>query len=308
MNYVASTSTKPTKNFSSRSSNRLNQTFTSLISLTLLVLSAGCDVFKEKDERVAIAKVKEHKLYLEELTDALPEDMTEEDSANFATGFIESWATQMLLLDLAELNLKDEEKDVDAQLEEYRRSLIIYKYQSKLLRQQLDTSVTAAQITEYYNNNKDNFELQSNIARALLVTLSKDSKDVEKVKKWIRSSNEEDREKLEEFCTQHAKSFHLNDQTWVPFDELLSKIPKTSYLNVNYFSTYKYANVQDSTAHYLINVKEIKFKNSVSPIEFEKTNIKNILLNQRKLTLIKKLEDDILEQAANKNEFQVLQN
>lgn len=286
----------------------MNYTHTSILCLTLLLLTVGCDVFKETDERSIIAQVKEHKLYLDDLVEALPEDLSEADSLNFTTGFIESWATQMLLLDKAELNLPEDEKNVEAQLEEYRTSLIIYKYQRQLIKQLLDTTITEQQISEYYNNNKDNFELQSNIARALLVTLSKDSKDVEKVKKWIRSSKEEDREKLEEFCTQHAKSFHLNDHTWVPFDELLSKIPKTSYLNVNYFSTYKYANVQDSTAHYLINVKEIKFKNSVSPIEFEKKNIKNILLNQRKLTLIKKLEDDILEQAANKNEFQVLQN
>lgn len=268
----------------------------------------GCDVFKEKDERVIIAKVKEHNLYLEELADALPEEMSAEDSINFASSFIQSWATQMLLLDKAEDNLKEEEKDVASQLEEYRRSLIIYKYQSKLLRQQLDTAFTTNQITEYYNNNKDNFELQSNIARALLIVLDKDSKDVEKVRKWCRSSKEKHREKLEEYCSQHAKSFHLNDDAWVPFDELLGQVPKTSYLNLNYFSTYSFAHVQDSTGHYLIDIKEIKYKNSVSPIEFETQNIRNILLNQRKLELVRKLEKDILEEAANKNDFQLLQN
>ena len=100
----------------------------------------GCDVFKKTDNRQAVAKVKEHKLYLEELEAALPEGLSSEDSANFAGGFISSWATQMLLLDKAELNLSEEEKDVKAQLDEYRSSLIIYKYQSKLLRQLLDTT------------------------------------------------------------------------------------------------------------------------------------------------------------------------
>lgn len=286
----------------------MNRTSTSVVILTLLIFSAGCDVFKKTDDRKAIAKVKEHKLYLDELVAALPEGLSEEDSTNFADGFISSWATQMLLLDKAELNLSAEEKDVEAQLEEYRSSLIIYKYQSKLLRQLLDTSITTTQIEDYYNNNKDNFELQSNIARALLIVLDKDSKDVEKVRKWCRSSKPEDREELEEFCTQHAKSYHLTDESWVPFDELVSKIPKTSYLNLNYFSTYSYAHIQDTTGHYLIDVKEIKYKNSVSPIEFETQNIRNILLNQRKLDLVKNLEKDILEEAANSNNFQLLQN
>ena len=280
----------------------------SVFFLTLLFLTAGCDVLKQEEEKPVVASVKEHNLYLDELISALPENLSESDSFNFANGFIESWATQMLLLDKAELNLPEEEKDVASQLEEYRRSLIIYKYQRQLIGQLLDTAITEGQIAKYYDNNKDNFELQSNIARALLVTLDKKSKDVETVRKWMRSDKSEHREELEEFCIQHAKSFHLNDQAWVPLKELLNQIPKTSYLNVNYFSSYHFAHVQDSTTHYLIDVKEIKYKNSVSPIEFEKQNIRNILLNQRKLELSRKLEKDILNEAIAKNEFKVLNN
>lgn len=280
----------------------------SFFYLTLLFLTAGCDVLKQEEEKASIASLKDHNLYLEDLMSALPSDLSESDSLNFARGFIESWATQMLLLDKAELNLPEEEKDVNAQLEQYRTSLIIYKYQRQLIGQLLDTAITEQQITDYYNNNKDNFELQSNIARALLVKLDKKSKDLEKVRKWMRSEKSENREELEEFCAQHAKSFHLNDQAWVPLKELLSQIPKTAYLNVNYFSSYHFAHVQDSTTHYLIDVKEIKYKNSVSPIEFEKQNIRNILLNQRKLDLSRKLEKDILNEAIAKNEFKVLNN
>ncbi len=285
----------------------MNYASTFVLFLTLLIFTAGCDVFKQEEEREVIAKVKEHQLYLDELTAVLPANVSSEDSLNFATGFIESWATQMLLLDKAELNLPEEEKDVQNQLEEYRRSLIIYKYQRQLIRQLLDTTVTEVHIEEYYNNNKDNFELQDNIARATMVTLDKESKDVEKVKKWMRSDNDKNREKLEEFCMQHARSYHLNDQQWVPFEGLIQQLPKTSYLNLNYFSAYRFAQVSDSTAHYLLNIKEIKYKNSVSPIEFEKQNIRNILLNQRKLELIRKLEKDILDEATSKNEFQIVQ-
>jgi hypothetical protein len=53
-------------------------------------------------------------------------------------------------------------------------------------------------------------------------------------------------------------------------------------------------------------VKEVKYKNSVSPLEFEKENIRNILLNQRKLELIQKLEKDIFEEAVSKNQFEIL--
>ena len=281
---------------------------TALLITTLLFLIAGCDVLKKDPEKEVIAKVKDHVLYLDEFNSVLPADLSTEDSTSFANSFIQSWATQMLLLDKAELNLPQKKKDVSAQLEEYRRSLIIYQYQKQLIQQQLDTIISQQQIQEYYDNNRVNFELQDNIARAIFVKLDKDTKDVEKVKKLCRSKKEEDRTELEEYSVQHAMAFHLNDQQWIPLTELLAQMPKTSYLNVNYFSSYNFAYVQDSTAHYLLEVKEVKFKNSVSPIEFEKQNIRNILLNQRKLELIQKLEKDIFEEAVSKNQFEILNN
>ncbi|MCF8465418.1 MAG: hypothetical protein K9G41_11280 [Flavobacteriales bacterium] len=267
---------------------------------------AGCGFFKKEETRKVIAKAKSHELYLDELVSALPTDLTAEDSISFANSFIKTWATQMFLLDKAELNLSESSKDVDNQLEEYRRSLIIYQYEKQLVAQRLDTTVSQKQIEDYYNNNKKNFELQDHIARAILIKLDKNTKDVEKVKKLCRSSKEDDRLELEEYSIQHAISFHLNDQQWIPLGELLSQMPPTNYLNVNYFSSYGFAALEDSTAHYLVNVKEIKYKNSVSPIEFEKQNIRNILLNQRKLELVQKLEKDIFEEAVSKNQFEIL--
>lgn len=277
-------------------------------ALTLLLFVAGCGLFKKTEERSVVARAKEHKLYVDELQAVLPSGLTQDDSTTFANSFIKNWATQMLLLDKAELNLTEDDKDVTKQLEEYRRSLIIYQYENQLIKQRLDTNVTKQQIEEYYNNNKQNFELQDNIARAVFVKLAENSKDVDKVKKLVRSEKAEDREELEEFCAQHAQAFHLNDQQWVAFTELMSLLPKTSYINLNYFSSYNFAYLEDSTAHYMMDVREIKYKNSVSPIEFEEQNIRNILLNQRKLELVQKLERDIFDDAVSKNEFEILNN
>jgi len=273
---------------------------------TLLLLATGCGVFMQEESRTAIAEVNEYTLYTDELQAALPKEMTPEDSILFSDNFIIQWATQMLILNKAELNLTDKQKDVSAQLKEYRSSLLIYLYQKQLVRQQLDTVVTQSAIEEYYDNNKQNFELRHNIARGVLVKLAKGSEDVEKVKKIMRSDKQENRQELEEYCSQHALAYQLNTDFWIPFPKLLEQLPKTSYLNLNYFSLYKFAEVQDSVAHYLLRIKEIKYKNSVSPLKFEQQNIRNILLNQRKLELIQKLEKDIFDEAVSKNEFKIL--
>ena len=277
----------------------------SVYGLTLLLFATGCGFFGPDQDRPVVAKVKDRYLYEDELTSALPQGITGEDSALFADNFIRKWATQMLLLDKAELNLSNENKDVSKQLEEYRRSLIIYSYQKQLIQQRLDTTVSAREIESYYSNNKDNFELQDNIARGTFVKLGIKSKDVEKVKKLCKSEDPEKRQELEEYCSQHAMAFHLNDQQWLALDELIGLMPKVSYLNLNYFSTYNFAYLSDSTAHYLLDIKEIKYKNSVSPLEFQRENIRSILLNQRKLQMIQQLEKDIFNEAVAKNQFEV---
>jgi hypothetical protein len=43
----------------------------------------------------------------------------------------------------------------------------------------------------------------------------------------------------------------------------------------------------------------------VSPLEFVKEDIKNIILNKRKVELARKLEDDVYENAAKRKDFEV---
>lgn len=276
-----------------------------LSCLTLLLYTTGCGVFEKEADRTPVAKVRDHVLYADELQGLSPSGASAEDSTMVVENHIRQWATQMLLMDKAELNLTEEQKNVSKQLEEYRRSLIIYLYEKQLVGQLLDTLITDEQVETYYNENKDNFELQDNIVRALFVKLDKDSKEVDKVRKMMRSSNEEKFLELEAFCAQHAIASYLNVEQWIRFDELIGLIPETPYLNLNYFSRYNYAHVNDSTGHYLLYVKEIQYKNAVSPLEFEAENIRNIILNQRKLKLVQKVEKDIFNEAVSKNQFEI---
>ena len=73
--------------------------------------------------------------------------------------FIEKWVRNQLLLNKAEINLTDEEKNVEQQIENYRSSLLIYAYEQSYLRQNLDTVVTDKEIEDYYKENQSNFIL-----------------------------------------------------------------------------------------------------------------------------------------------------
>ncbi len=66
----------------------------------------------------------------------IPAGITGADSIAMVRDFKERWIRNQLLLNKAELNLTDEEKNVEQQIENYRSSLLIYAYEQSYIRQQ----------------------------------------------------------------------------------------------------------------------------------------------------------------------------
>ena len=97
------------------------------------------------DGRV-VAKIGNHKLYASDLNAYIPDSASPEDSTRLALQYINSWASDMAFIDVAEKELSKSEKNVDKELEDYRRSLLKYRYEQKYVNQRLDTAVTDAQI------------------------------------------------------------------------------------------------------------------------------------------------------------------
>ncbi|MBL0340496.1 MAG: hypothetical protein IPP71_05975 [Bacteroidetes bacterium] len=199
---------------------------------------------------------------------------TKEDSALLANSFIQNWIRQQAILHKAETNLDDEKKDVEQKLEEYRNSLITYIYETELIRQKLDTVVSDQEIEKYYQENQRNFELKDNIIKVLYLRVKKDAPKIKKVKEWYKSTNSKERLLLEGYCYQFASDFHLDDETWLLFDELLKKVPIKTYDKESFLRNNRYIEMEDSTNLYLVNIKDMKIRESLSPLSFVKDDIR----------------------------------
>ena len=67
----------------------------------------------------------------------------------------------------------------------------------------------------------------------------------------------------------------------------------------------RFIEVSDSLNKYFVNIKGFKIRNSLSPLGFEKENIKNILLNKRKLQLVSKMKEDVYRDALNNKKIEI---
>ncbi len=278
-----------------------------IVVLACILLCFACNTKKEdtENEEKALAIVYGKKLYPSELKNIVPNDVPAKDSLALIKNYIDKWVQEELLLHYAEQNLSTEQLNIDKQIEEYRKNLIIYTYQTELIRQQLDTIVSAVEIEKYYNEHLSDFMLKDNIIKVHYVKVSKKAPNLDKVRKWYISVNPKDIEALRSYCIQFAENFFIDDNTWLLFDDLLKEVPLGDYNPELFLKSNKAIEVNDSLSTYFINITGYKIKDNASPLSFEKENIRNIIINKRKLKLVDDMKKQVYADELEKKNFEV---
>lgn len=276
-----------------------------IIPIVYVLLVSSCNLFEKEVEQNAIARVKNKYLYDSDLEGIIPEGASKEDSLLIANNFIQKWIKENLVLAKAELNLKANQKDFQKQLEDYKNTLVIYTYEEELIHQRLDTFVSNQEIKEYYEENQLNFDLKNDIVKVRYVKVAKKAPHIKKMRKYYRSTKKEDIEKLTEYSHQFAEKFYLNENEWILFDEVLKEVPIQVNDKSGYLKNVKHTEIEDSLSYYFVYFKDYKLEEDVAPLSFEKHNIKNIIINKRKLNLINEIKQDLYQEAIQKKEFEI---
>lgn len=280
-----------------------------IIFISLITtLAVSCNLFDEKIEENAVARVKNKILFDTELKEVIPFDASTEDSLLIANNYIQKWIKENLILEKAELNLKSEQKNFSKQLEDYRKTLIIYTYEEELINQRLDTNVSIDEIKSYYEQNQYNFELKDDIVKVRYLKVAKKAPNIKKIRKYYKSTKTEEIEQLNEYSHQFAEKFHLNEDEWILFDEVLKEVPISVSDKAGYLKNIKHTEIEDSLSYYFVYFKDYKLETDVSPLSFEKRNIKNIIINRRKLELVSKMKQELYQEALQKKEFEIYKN
>jgi hypothetical protein len=172
------------------------------IVVTLLLLT--CEQKKKEPGSVAVVRVGQEVLTRNDLKKVLPADIGREDSATLADEYVNRWVRNKLFLKQAETNLTPEEKDVNQMLDEYRTSLLVNIYQQKMLEQKYSPLLKNEEIEQYYDEMQDNFKLQENIIKGLLIKVPLNAPGQSDVRRWARSAGPESLVELEKYSLQNA--------------------------------------------------------------------------------------------------------
>lgn len=280
------------------------------VFLTILITFSlkSCYENGEENKGKELAKVGEKVLYQSDVASNFPKNMSEDDSLAYLNGLVKDWVDQQVLVSHAIERLAEEEIDFSEQIERYKNSLILFRFESLYLDNNLDTAVFDEDIEAYYELNKGDYRLDENIRRIRF--LASDSADMfnYRFKKWLPSDDNMDLNKLEAKVYERSYKYIQSSDKWFSNKEIadILHIPESKvdrYLR--YYNRRIYARFHKGKKLHLFT-EELKEKGDFKPLDFIREDIRLEIINQRKITLLKELKADLINKALNKKNAQIL--
>lgn len=269
--------------------------FLPILILVLATLSSCAPKTPEETQK-ALLEVEGKFLYEDELQKIIPPNVSDSDSIDIAHSYIKKWVTDVLMYENAKRNVTNKQ-EIDELVDAYRKSLTIHQYQQKMIEQRLPKEPPEEDLKAFYDQYSDQLVLKETIIKGLMLVVPENAPKMANVRSWVQSGNAKALESIEKYSIQNAISYDYFGDRWLPFAEILKKMPLQVEDPVAYLSGRRFVEVTDSTQHYFLRIDSYRSSGQVEPYEMAKARISIILLNKQKADFITKFEDDLYNDA-----------
>jgi len=271
-----------------------------------IIILQSCDYFTIKsDTQQPVARVNNTYLYKEDLKNIFTSNLTPQDSILIANNYINNWVKQQLLLSKAQINLENSTEKFEELVKKYREDLFINSYKEAAVKQYLNTEITNNDIEKFYKENNQNFKLNEELVKLKYIKIGNEVLNKKELIKLFKSSKKEDLDSLT-VKELSLKSHHLNDSIWVKYSDLITEIPIFKTVDKGQFlKKDKFYQKEDSLSLYLVAIKEVLNRNDIAPKSYMTPRIKQMILHQRKLLLLRNIEETLIEDASKKQQIEI---
>jgi len=271
----------------------------------ILVLSACQEGSGQEDGKdTLLAEVNNRRLYISDLDGMFPEGTTAQDSSLIINAYVDRWVREALILNEAERNLPND-LNIDKLVRDYRASLIRNTYEQVLVQELLDSTVTIGELRNFYESNKEQYQLETPIARCHFLKIPLSVTLPDSVRTWWANLGDENNlEKLRRYAAQYASTYELADTSWVRIEQLALELPKETLTPEN--AIYKRDFRQkDDEYQYFLRVYEVKNRKEIAPLAFIEDQARKVILHSRKMKILKEKREDLYELEMRKNNIKI---
>ena len=278
--------------------------------LIALVAAVGCQMVHRVSDSAAelfgdavVARVGEHRLMRSELAAYIPAGVSSEDSLALAQSYIKSWAEELIFLDMAEKHLSAEEKDVTKDLEDYRRTLLKFRYEERYINDRLDTLISDEEVRNYYRAHMDKFIVDRPLLKVRYMIIPADSRSLKTIKELMSSDDAMDAIAADSLAFTAALRYVDGSDAWMDAIILARELGTDE---VSMMSALRNRTIEFKGDDGLLRVAyvvDMVQKGSPAPLDYCEERIKDVLLSARKHELVGGLERDLLNDALAKGKF-----
>lgn len=288
------------------------------------LLLAGCasKVREPEAGSVAVATAFGHALTKDSLAHWVPDDLSLEDSAQFAERVIERWMREQTLLAHAQSQLQGERASIKAALIAYRNSLVINTYETRFVEGRLNRNVTPEAIEAYHAAHPELFTLSDHAVRVLFAHLPDPEFEAQaKGLPWTRSTQkdwegEQDQvlawmaqpdsatiPALERWCIERGAMHHVDVEAWWTLGELLDEVPLSLYRVEDQIQRNDPLTFVSDGKRYFLRFLDHGLKGRTAPVEAAKDQITELILQNRRREMLEALRDTLVQEAWNSGEL-----
>lgn len=269
-----------------------------------VLFGASCDgLMKPKrviaEDDVLLAQVDDHEMYLSDI-DGMITTQSAADSINQLNSFVQQWLKRNVILNEAEdkfpVNV-----DIDKLVEDYRSSLLLHNYRQLLIEEKLDTTITAQQESDFYEQSKDQFSLQDPICKGRIATIPDNTKGLEK---FYRNWKKGDEASYSGYLDEHSTFRFDTEDRWYSVSEFMSMLPKEEFKDQD-IKKGKDLQKHHDTSEYFVTIDEVLDAGETAPLMYIRENIRKLIINKRKKAILDNIEQSLYDNYLQTNRIKV---
>lgn len=256
-----------------------------------------------------LAEVYGKKLYLSEIKEIIPQNLSKQDSIDFIHQYAEQWCKEKVFLYEANHHLSFKERNFSKQLNQYKEQLIVNAYYDKITADSSFYLIPQEEVVAFMEKNGMKSDIDKEIIKLNYVKLSDKSKLIPQMKSILFDEEKRisEKAKIEKLCGDSIEYF-IEDDKWFYLDEMEAELP----LHISNKSSIKTANqyfeIAENKFHYLIvllDYRERQTNSEISDSEYE--NVRLLLEQQKKNHFFQQKKEQLYQKAKNEKKIILFQ-
>lgn len=273
-----------------------------LVCLVFLGYSCSEDIQTNNGDFI-LARVYNKSLYVKDLEGMFPPGTSAYDSALITNAYTQRWVRDAVLLYEAENNLS-KDLNIDRLVRDYRSSLVRNNYEQVLLEQLMITQISKAELADFYDKNKIQYQLDNPIVKAYVVVVPKIISVRDSLKYLWKNATDVNLTRLKSICEEYELAHVLDAGKWNEWEKLAIYLPRN--IDFEAFSGKgKDFSIQDGEFDIWIKILDSKKPQEIPPIEYVEEQLKRMLLLSRKTRLLEEKKEDMFDIAKRKGQIEI---